>query len=66
VFVLQQDGKKVEIAKSDIEQQIPSRESSMPSGSLDKLTLKEIADLFAYLRNQPRTATTNRRGARGR
>ena len=66
VFVLQADGEKIEIAKSDIEEQMPSRESSMPSGSLDKLTLKEIADLFAYLRNQPRTATTNRRGARGR
>ncbi len=66
LFVLQQDGKKVEVLLSDVEEQSASRQSAMPAGLLDKLTLKEIADLFAFMRHRPRTATTNRRGAIGR
>jgi putative heme-binding domain-containing protein len=66
LFVLQQDGEKVEVLLSDVEEQAASRQSSMPAGLLDKLTLKQIADLFAFMRHRPRTATTNRRGAIGR
>ena len=66
LFVLQQDGEKIEVLLSDVEEQSASRQSAMPAGLLDKLTLKEIADLFAFMRHRPRTATTNGRGATGR
>ncbi|MEL7499245.1 MAG: c-type cytochrome [Planctomycetota bacterium] len=48
-FVLQADGKRVRIAKDDIEEMKDNPESAMPAGLLDGMTMAEIADLFAYL-----------------
>jgi putative heme-binding domain-containing protein len=49
VIVLQANTEKVAVAKAEIEQIVPSKISAMPEGLFDKLSLEEIADLFAYL-----------------
>jgi putative heme-binding domain-containing protein len=51
--VLQADMQKVEIAAEDIEDVRPSKTSAMPEGLLNKLTLEQVADLFAYLMKVP-------------
>jgi putative heme-binding domain-containing protein len=51
--VLQSDGKKVELAAADIEDVRPSKLSTMPEGLANRLTLEQIADLFAYLMKSP-------------
>ena len=38
-----------EVAKSDVDQILPSQSSIMPSGLLDDLTMKQISDLMAYM-----------------
>jgi putative heme-binding domain-containing protein len=54
ITVLQIDGTKVTIKKSDVETQVASTVSPMPEKLLDELTLEEIADLFAYLESVPK------------
>jgi len=54
VVVLQANGEKVTIAKSEIDTIEPSNVSAMPQGLLDPLSQEEIADLFAYLLTPPR------------
>jgi putative heme-binding domain-containing protein len=54
VTVLQIDGGKVTLKKTDIESQIASTVSPMPEKLLDELTKQEIADLFAYLESVPK------------
>lgn len=54
VTVLQADGTKVTLKKSEIESQVASTVSPMPEKLLDDLTLQEIADLFAYLESTPK------------
>ncbi len=49
VVVLQANTEKVNVAKDDIEQIVPSKLSAMPEGLFNTLTLEEIADLFAYM-----------------
>jgi putative heme-binding domain-containing protein len=49
ITILQSDGSKVDVARDDIEEMLPSRVSAMPAGLLDPLTQEEIADLFAFL-----------------
>jgi putative membrane-bound dehydrogenase-like protein len=49
LVLLLSDTTKLEIPKSRIEEQNPSRVSVMPAGLLDMLSLDEIADLFAFL-----------------
>jgi putative heme-binding domain-containing protein len=51
--VLQSDGQKVELAASDIEEVKSSKLSAMPEGLANRLTLEQIADLFAFLMNAP-------------
>jgi putative heme-binding domain-containing protein len=51
--VLQSDGQKVELAAADIEDVQPSSVSAMPEGLVNRLTLEQIADLFALLTNAP-------------
>jgi putative heme-binding domain-containing protein len=51
--VLQSDSTKVHVAADDIEEVQPSRTSAMPEGSLNKLSLEQVADLFALLMNAP-------------
>jgi putative heme-binding domain-containing protein len=53
VTVLQEDGSKVTIKKSEIRQQYASLKSVMPEKLLDTLDLQEIADLFAFLESEP-------------
>jgi putative heme-binding domain-containing protein len=52
VTVLQSDGSKVTLRKSQIRQQYASLVSVMPEKLLDTLELPEIADLFAYLESE--------------
>jgi putative heme-binding domain-containing protein len=54
VTVLQTDGTKVTLKKSEIEQQFASLISVMPEKLLDTLTKEEIRDLFAFLESEPR------------
>jgi putative heme-binding domain-containing protein len=51
--VLQSDAKKVHVAADDIEEVQPSKTSAMPEGLLNKLSLEQVADLFALLMNAP-------------
>jgi putative membrane-bound dehydrogenase-like protein len=52
VTVLLSSGKQVELDQADIEAIEVSDTSAMPTGLLDRLSLQEVADLFAYL-SQP-------------
>jgi putative heme-binding domain-containing protein len=66
LVVLQANTQKARIAKDDIEDVTPSRESAMPDNLLNTLSLEEIADLFAYLNQPPRASVTSRRAANPR
>ena len=54
VTVLQSDGSKVTLKKSQIEQQFASLVSVMPEKLQDLLTKEELADLFAFLESTPK------------
>jgi putative heme-binding domain-containing protein len=58
--VLQADMQKVEIAAEDIEDVRPSKTSAMPEGLLNKLTLEQVSDLFAYLMKAPEPSVAGR------
>ena len=47
--VLQSDGTKIALPKSDIDQQVASTISPMPERLIDELTREDIRDLFAFL-----------------
>ena len=47
--MLQANSEKVNVAKDDIEQIVPSKLLVMLEGLFNTLTLEEIADLFAYM-----------------
>ncbi len=49
--LLKDSGKKITLSVEDIEEILPSKKSSMPTGLLDTLTLREVTDLFAFLMN---------------
>jgi putative heme-binding domain-containing protein len=49
LVVLQASGEKATVAKSDVETVVPSKQSAMPEGLFNTLSLDEIADLFAYM-----------------
>ena len=51
ITVLQSDGQKVQLAAADIEDVRASKLSSMPEGLLNRLSLEQVADLFAFLLN---------------
>lgn len=59
--VLQSDGKKIEIADSEVDQIKQDKVSAMPEGLLDDLSPEEIRDLFAYMlsSNPERVADKN-------
>jgi putative heme-binding domain-containing protein len=52
ITVLQSDGTKVTLKKSEIDTQYASLVSVMPEKLLDALTKQEIADLFAFLESE--------------
>jgi putative heme-binding domain-containing protein len=58
--VLQADMQKVELAAEDIESVRPSKTSAMPEGLLNKLTLEQVADLFAFLMKSPEPSVAGR------
>jgi putative heme-binding domain-containing protein len=58
--VLQSDSKKVQLAADDIEDVQPSKASAMPEALLNKLTLEQVADLFALLMNSPESNIATR------
>jgi putative heme-binding domain-containing protein len=53
VTIAQSDGQKVQLAAADIESMSASKQSVMPEGLLNPLTLDQVADLFAYLMAAP-------------
>ncbi|WP_197443141.1 HEAT repeat domain-containing protein [Lignipirellula cremea] len=55
ILVLQADGKKKEIAETEIDDIIPSKVSAMPEGLLNDLSLEEITDLMTFLIGPNRT-----------
>ncbi len=61
IVILQSNGEKVELDRDKIDQSVPSKVSAMPENLLNSLTLSQIADLFAYLREPPRASVTSRR-----
>ena len=54
VTVLLSDASKVTLRKDEIDTQVASLISVMPERLLDNLTLREIADLFAFLESEPK------------
>lgn len=61
--ILQSDGNKVSVAKTDVDETVPSKTSTMPAGLLDSLSKQEIADLFAYLTEAPAQSVSSRRSS---
>jgi putative heme-binding domain-containing protein len=66
VIVLQPDSQKVHLAADDIEELSPSKLSAMPEGLLNRLSLEQVADLFAYLMNAPEPNIAGRSAAAAR
>ncbi len=58
--VLQSDGQKVVLKPGEIEEMTPSKVSAMPEGLANRLSLEQIADLFAYLMNAPEPSVAGR------
>ncbi len=56
IVVLNTDGEKISILDSEIDEITASKLSVMPDGTLNELTLQEIADLFAYVTTDPTQA----------
>jgi len=52
ITVLLSDGAKVELTHTEIDDLRVSRQSVMPTGLLNQLSLSEVADLFAFLENR--------------
>ena len=53
VTVVQSDGQRVRLAAADVESMTASKQSVMPDGLMNPLTLDQVADLFAYLMGAP-------------
>tara|TARA_R110002111_G_scaffold262851_1_gene341767 strand:+ start:5251 stop:8211 length:2961 start_codon:yes stop_codon:yes gene_type:complete len=45
------DGQSITIERDNIDEMLPQKKSLMPEGLLDKLSEKEVRDLFSYLRS---------------
>ena len=64
MYVLTSKGKKIAVPEGDIDEIVANKNSAMPAGLLNTLTLHEIADLFAYLENPPPTNVTRKKQRR--
>jgi putative heme-binding domain-containing protein len=53
IVVLDNQAKKNVIAKEDIAEMAPAKQSAMPEGLFNTLTREEIVDLFAYMASPP-------------
>ena len=59
-LVWREDGASVTVAADDVEEFKESKQSTMPQGLLDRLTISEINHLFAYLlKSRTETADIN-------
>ena len=56
IAVYTSDGRKQRLARADVDDIRESRVSVMPENLLNVLTLQDVADLFAFLRNETRVA----------
>jgi putative heme-binding domain-containing protein len=63
MIVLQADGQKVLLAASTIEDVQSSKLSAMPEGLMNRLTLEQVADLFAFLMKAPEPNVATREAA---
>lgn len=61
LVMLTNTGQKVAVSKAELDTLTPSKHSVMPEGLLNTLTLEEIAELFAYLQQPPRSNLSSRR-----
>ena len=52
VVVLDPEGNEVFVAAEDIDEIVPNKKSTMPTGLLNELSLEDIASLFAFLNKQ--------------
>ena len=66
IIILQSDGQKAKIAAADIEDVKPSKQSAMPEGLMNRLTLDQVADLFAFLMKSPEPNVATRGSAAAR
>ena len=55
LVILQANGEKVIVPEDEVESRTRAKVSSMPEGLLNRLSIEEVADLFAYLGGQPST-----------
>jgi len=53
VTILLSNGEKMELAHAAVDDIQVSRQSVMPTGLLNRLSLSEVADLFAFLEHRP-------------
>lgn len=53
ITVLQSDGSKLTLPRSEVDQQLTSTMSPMPERLLDELSREDIADLMAFLESTP-------------
>jgi putative heme-binding domain-containing protein len=60
VIVLDANGEKFTIGKDEVESITRSKVSAMPDGLLNKLSIEEVADLFAYLTGSPQSEVAKR------
>jgi putative heme-binding domain-containing protein len=63
LIVLQSDSQKVHLAADDIEDVQASKVSAMPEGLLNRLSLEQVGDLFAYLMKSPEPNIAGRNAA---
>ncbi len=66
VTVLTSDGEKIELDHEEIEQIVPNSASVMPAGLLNTLSLRQVAELFAFFEqaDRPQVAEKRQRGKR--
>jgi len=63
ITILLSDGEKVELAHEAIDDMQASPLSSMPTGLMNRLSLSEVADLFAFLEGRPTRDITQKQPA---
>ncbi|MFK7778360.1 MAG: c-type cytochrome [Gimesia sp.] len=51
IVIRSADGQNITVERNNIDEMLPQKKSLMPEGLLDKLSEKEVRDLFSYLRS---------------
>ena len=60
IIVLDSTGQKMTVSKDEVESVTRSKASAMPDGLLNKLSIEEVADLFAYLASPSQSEVAKR------